>query len=417
MKLISLYNRILLPVLIVVFSISIVVSYFFIRKVLQNELDATLSRTKRRIVNYVAANQSLPAINSFNDQKIIFEPISSPLKDTGFYSATQYIPEQQKEHISRKLLFQLNNNGQLYKVTISEPLEGTSHLTILLAKIACITIFLTLLILLVINRNILKRIWQPFYQSLEAIKSFNVHSRQLPALAVTHIDEFKMMNSHFNSAAENAVKDYKHLKEFSENASHEIQTPLAIIHSKLDLLVQQDDLTEAQSELLQSAFASVKKLSNLQQSLLLLTKIDNGQYHKTGQLQLDAVIKNKMDDFQDIFNTKGITTRVELEETSVTANRELLDILLNNLFSNAVKHNFQGGVAGISLKDKRLTVCNTGNSNVLDENRLFRRFYKAVQRGESNGLGLSIIKEICQASGSTITYAYHDGMHCFSVQW
>ncbi|MBS1655450.1 MAG: HAMP domain-containing histidine kinase, partial [Bacteroidetes bacterium] len=248
MKLTTRYNRFVIPSITIVFLISIVSSYFLIRNVLQNELDGIILRTKSRIETYIQQNHRVPDISSFNDQVIHFEKLSGPLSDSGFHSTTQYIPEQNKNHISRLLIFHTSINNEQWKVTISQPLEGTRHLTILIAKIAVVTISFTLLLLIIINRRVLNRVWEPFYQSLEQIKTFKVNNNISPSFPESGIEEFKLMNTHFKQAADNASRDYRNLKEFSENASHEIQTPLAIMRSNLDLLTQ-ENMTEKQSEL------------------------------------------------------------------------------------------------------------------------------------------------------------------------
>jgi signal transduction histidine kinase len=417
MKLINRYNQYLFPALFILFLASAFSSYFLIKKVLQNELDEILLRSKVRIENYVADNNALPIVNSFDDEQITFEKINTALTDSGLSSATQYIPEQQKNHISRKLIFTVSVNNQKYKTVISCPLEGTKHLTKLLVKIALVTIVVLFLLLMLINRQVLSKIWEPFYQSLQVIKKFKVSHAKLPVFPITVVDEFKLMNNQFSLAAENANKDFKSLKEFSENASHEIQTPLAIIHSKIDLLAQQENLTEKQSELLQSLYASVNKLSKIQQSLSLLTKIDNSQFSQKSKIALNGEVITKVEQFLDIWQNKGIELTTQIGKTTIFCNKELLEILLNNLLGNATRHNISSGSIHIKLEDEIFEISNTGIDESLDPNRIFKRFYKVLPNSESNGLGLSIIKEICDTSGFNITYSFKENNHIFTLTW
>jgi signal transduction histidine kinase len=284
-------------------------------------------------------------------------------------------------------------------------------------KIAAATIFLTLILLSIINRKVLAKVWQPFYESLAAIKSFNVNAQSKLQFPDTTVNEFKLMNNHFNMAAENAARDYRNLKEFSDNASHEIQTPLAIIHSKLDLMVQQENLSEKQSELLRSVYASVNKLSKLQHSLLLLTKIDNRQFQKNSAVELGQAIKDKVEQFNEIWQNRNITCMMQVDKSVMHINNELLDILLDNLFGNATRHNIVNGIINIMLKENVLEISNTGIGQPLDEERIFKRFYKGVPNGENNGLGLSIIKEICEVSAITLQYDYKNQLHYFRLTW
>ncbi len=225
------------------------------------------------------------------------------------------------------------------------------------------------------------------------------------------------MNNHFYMAAENAARDYKNLKEFSENASHEIQTPLAIIHSKLDLLVQQESLTEIQSELIRSVYISVNKLSALQKSLLLLAKLDNRQFYQNSEIRLDEKLKNKIEEFQDFWKSRGITTNVEMGAAKININTELLEILLNNMMSNATRHNITNGLINIKLNQGMLEITNTGINKPLDTEKLFKRFYKDIPTGDNNGLGLSIVKEICAVTYMHVSYTFRNQQHCFCLAW
>jgi signal transduction histidine kinase len=414
MKLTTRYNRFVIPSITIVFLISIISSYFLIRKVLQNELDEIILRTKSRIETYIQQNNRIPGISTFNDQIIHFEKLNGPLTDSGFHSTTQYIPEQNKNHISRLLIFHTKINNEQWKVTISQPLEGTRHLTILIAKIAIVTISFTLLLVIIINRRVLNRVWEPFYQSLAQIKTFKVNNNVSPSFPESDIEEFKLMNIHFKLAADNASRDYRNLKEFSENASHEIQTPLAIMRSNLDLLTQ-ENMTEKQSELLESVYSAVSKLSRLQQSLLLLTKIDNRQFTQSEDIRLDEAVKEKINQFQELWHNKNIHSSADLGCSVINTNKELLDILLNNLYSNATRHNLPRGSIHTELKENCLIISNTGIDQPLDPERIFRRFYKNSLQTESNGLGLSIIKQICDTSSFNISYKFENGWHRFII--
>ncbi len=416
MKLTTRYYRNIIPVIILIFLFSIVSSYFLIRNVLQTELDGALLRTKSRLINYIKQNDEIPLVTSFDDQVIRFEKGEISPADSGFSSSTQYIPEQKKNHISRQLIFPVLIKNEPWNVTVSQPLEGSRHLTVLIAKVAVATISLTLLLLMLINRRILSRIWSPFYQSLTMIRTFKVNDQTHPIFPDSSIEEFRLMNDHFTKAAENATRDYRNLKEFSENASHEIQTPLAIMRSSLDLLTQ-ENMTARQSELLQSVYASVRKLSRLQQSMLLLTKIDNRQFEQTGSIRIDLALQEKMHQFQELLLPKNLTCTLDLADTIIPANKELLEILLNNLFSNAIRHNTPNGSIYVKCKERSLIIGNTGIDQPLDPDRIFRRFYRNSDQSENSGLGLSIIKQICDTTALQVLYEFENSLHRFIIHW
>jgi signal transduction histidine kinase len=233
----------------------------------------------------------------------------------------------------------------------------------------------------------------------------------------TTIEEFAFLGGNLKETIQKAEEEYQSLKEFTENASHELQTPLAIIRSKLDLYIQRDDLSEAQSEELKEIYFAVKRLSRLSSSLLLLTKIENQQFDQVSAINLRQKIEEKVQQFQELWKNNELRLYYQLEDTTINANGDLIDILLNNLLSNASRHNLKGGIIEIHLKADQLTVSNTGSLKALDSKRIFRRFYKEKAHGEHNGLGLSIIKQICEQSHISIVYFYKDGKHGFQLEW
>jgi signal transduction histidine kinase len=239
-----------------------------------------------------------------------------------------------------------------------------------------------------------------------------VDKNQAIEFPANQVDEFTFMDETLQKATNQARHDYVILKEFTENASHEMQTPLAIIRSKLDLFIQNENLSEDQSKTMQSAYLAVERLSRLNHSLLLLAKIGNNQYAETSPINLKQKLEEKIDAFHELWQSQNISVTTSLTDATVNMNQELGDILLNNLLSNATRHNFTGGLINIDLTGKQLKITNSSLYKDLGNPYLFSRFYKQDGKG-NNGLGLSIIKEICDISGLEIHYLFEDDSHSF----
>ena len=158
-------------------------------------------------------------------------------------------------------------------------------------------------------------------------------------------------------------------------------------------------------------------MSQLSRSLLLMTKIGNQQFGQVSNINLKEKIEEKVKQFQELWNDNQLHLRCQLDEVFINANENLIDILLNNLLSNASRHNIKGGSIDIHLQDRQLTVSNTGLLKALDPKRIFRRFYKEEANSQHNGLGLSIIKQICEQSNIQIAYSYENGSHIFQLNW
>lgn len=412
MKLFTRYNRINLLATVIIFLLSGIAFYFLLRYVLVSQVDEDLKIEQHEIQNYAGMYHRLPEIIAVRDQHTSYTATD---KDGGRKSfSTIKMCYEKEQSTFRQLVFFIAVNGQWYRVTVSKSLEGTENMAKSIISITLITILLILAVSLLINRVVLRQLWQPFYATLAAMTRFELGKNVEPAFPVTTIDEFMVMNDTLKQAIAKADQDYLSLKEFTENASHELQTPLAIIQSKLDVLIQDEQLSEPQSRVVQAAYEAIQRVSRLNQGLLLLTKIENGQYTGTTGIDLTLKVKDKLRQFEEMIAAKNITVTTTADEPVIVEMNPLLaDILLNNLLSNAIKYNVPGGTILISLKKGMLTVSNTGQPVALEASRLFRRFGRSGQSGDGVGLGLAIIRQAAAASGMDARYTFQDGLHQF----
>jgi len=413
MKLFTKYNRINLLTTIIIFILSATAFYFVIRYILINQVDNDLKIEEREIETYVKEHGVLPEPIPVKDQKISYALYDRDFKKRRF--TTEHLEGEGDSF--RVLQFGIVAKGTSYIATVAKSLEGTDDLTLSILLISLATIFVILVTSLVINRVLLKRLWQPFYSSLDILKNFRVDKKQPVNFPTTQIDEFRFMDETIQRTANQAQQEYSLLKEFTENASHEMQTPLAIIRSKLDLLIQDENLSEAQSKTMQSAYSAIEKLSRLNQSLLLLAKIENNQYADTSSINLKDKITEKLAAFHELWQNQDISVTSSLEDVKVKLNTELADILLNNLFSNATRHNYSNGFIHIDLKENELDISNSSREKELNSKQMFLRFFSQDKKSRYNGLGLSIIKQICDVSGFSVRYSFTEGQHHFIVSW
>jgi len=196
-----------------------------------------------------------------------------------------------------------------------------------------------------------------------------------------------------------------------------MQTPLSIIRSKLDMIIQEKEPSLKQSELAREAYSSIKKLANLNYSLLLLAKIENQQFDNKHAISLKEKVEEKIDQFREFWLSNQITVEQLVNESSIKISPELLDILLNNLFSNASNHNTPSGKISIELKQNKFTISNSGSPIPLDEKKIFTRFYKTGVNSNHNGLGLAIIRQISRVSAVHTMYKYANQRHSFILTW
>jgi signal transduction histidine kinase len=245
------------------------------------------------------------------------------------------------------------------------------------------------------------------------LRGFNIaDNKEIPKFE-NNIEEFKELNEVVSEMTAKAKRDYKDLKAFTENAAHELLTPIAVINSKLDTLIQTENFSPVQSKLLNDLYGGVSRLNRLNQSLLLLVKIENHLLHEQEQVNLRVMVEEMISEFDEIFIDKQIKLTHTLEDKEIYANRYLVEILLSNLLRNAIRHNYAGGEIIINLSSDSLRIQNTGDPLPLTE-QVFTRFHKS-SGSEGSGLGLTISKQICENFGFSLQYFYIANYHTFVI--
>ncbi|MFL5774501.1 MAG: sensor histidine kinase, partial [Flavisolibacter sp.] len=301
MKLFTRYSRINVFSTVIIFLIASTAFYFTLRYVLIRQIDDDLRIEEREIKTFVEKFGLLPENTSVKDQVIVYTTINEPFQGRSFHSTfLKEMNDNDEEHF-RQLVFGIRASSRNFKVSVSKSLEETDDMINSIVLITVITILAILVASFIINRVLLKRIWKPFYTSLERIRDFKVGSSPPLKFSPVNIDEFSHMNHAVEKLTSQAQLDYLSLKTFSENASHEIQTPIAIARSKLDLLIQDEKLTEEQTQAVQSAYNAIQKLARLNHSLLLLARIENHQYEDVQQYDVKKSLQQKLEDFAELW--------------------------------------------------------------------------------------------------------------------
>lgn len=287
-------------------------------------------------------------------------------------------------------------------------MEGVMLQFILIVVLVAIAMVLVL-------HFISRKLWRPFDKTLSAIESFSLEGGVVPKLVESSTDEFSRLNTAVSRMMENSLQSYQMQKEFTENASHELQTPLAVFQSKLDLLAQQPDITADEASIIQDLYQMSGRLSRLSRNLLLLGKMENRQFTTAESVDIIAVLNDLMPYLESIAEGLTIVKDYKVSSLIVKGNRSLMESMVNNLIVNAVRHNRKDGEILVSVADGRLTVANTSDEGPLDATHIFDRFYRASGRGNGYGLGLAIVKAVCDYHGWHVEYRYEYGLHEFIV--
>lgn len=368
-------------------------------KVDESELNKTL-----KIWNNLQPGTKLIAIDSNNIQK------------THSHTIRTYNPFEHEMDRFRVLSTTIWVNEKPYQLTVSTNVEEADET---LTAIAFVTVFFFVFLVLgfvILNKRISKKSWKPFYKTLNQLKNFDLSKDQHIHLEKSDIEEFEELNRELTTLIERNASTFNQQKRFIENASHELQTPLSVLKTKMDVLLQNSTLSEKEASTIETINSSLSRISRINKNLLLLAKIENHQFTEETSVNIQQTLTENIELLDDYFQAKGIQIQLNVPSYSVKCNPTLLEVLINNLTTNVIRHGNQNDVLQISLIGNKLTFSNTGKESLNLEN-LFVRFGISSSETTNSGLGLAISKEICDRYNWKLSYQFYNHLHEFSIEF
>lgn len=409
MKFLTKINRnyfFLLTLILLAVSIS---GYFIIQAIIINDAKESLLEREFLIKKHILKTGEIPNIYPTVEVKIIDRRVT----DKPQFKEVEIENELEKElEPFLEYSSQVKIGDWYYSIKLRQSSFERADLALILALFLFILLLSAFAISYLITGKMNKSIWAQFEHNLGEIEKFSFHEKQNLNLIKTDIEEFDRLDKVVTDLTEKLRSDYFSLKEFTENASHEIQTPLSIVLLNLEEVLQQDLNSETFQKVV-SSINAIKRLSSLNQSLILLTKIENRQFKAEQLIILNDIVRRKISEFEPFFETKKLKVELHSEQDfKLIINEQLAELLIGNLLTNAVNHNIQGGRIHISIQENKLEIYNTGEENSLTDNTIFNRFAKS--NSKSFGLGLAIVKNICETYNLEIHYHKND-FHCFII--
>eukprot|EP01132_Coremiostelium_polycephalum_P015810 gene15810-19059_t len=406
MKLSAKYNRVNLITSFVVLILTGLLYYGVIHFILTDKLDRDLKIEADEILDYVKTYHKLPLAGDFKDQKVEYRLLKPAELVEEHFLYTEYKNLQEKEmEPGRSLVLPVALGPEKYEVRITKSRVEAEDLIRIIFLITLGVTAVLLVSLVLINRFVLNNLWKPFYAILDQLKAFSLADDKELKPEQTKIEEFMELNRSLVLMSQRVRADYKDLKTFTDNASHEMMTPLAVVNTKLDTLLQTDSFSDQQGELIHDIYNAMGRLSKLNQTMLLLAKIENNLILDEELLNFKQLLEQKCVQFQELFQLNEIKLQADLSVVELKMSRYLADVLLNNLFTNAIRHNRAAGVVEVFLDHKELQIGNTSKQRALNVDKIFERFNKSGD-SEGMGLGLAISRQICNHYKFSLQYAY-----------
>lgn len=403
---------------------SIPVYYYVVESIWFEELDDKNWTVVQRMElglqktnpNQQEFQKTLVAWNSLQPETKLIPLNNNKVQPTRAYTTKVYNPFEEEMDRFRVLSTTIRIQEKPYLLTVSTNVEEADETLLAIAFVTAVFFIVLVLGFVFLNKRIARNSWKPFYKTLNELKQFDLTKNQGIRFERSDIEEFEELNRELKILIEKNRSAFNQQKTFIENASHELQTPLALLKTKMDILLQNKQLTEDQSIAIASINSNLSRISRINKNLLLLAKIENNQFAEKTRIPIAKALHETLELLEDYRKTKGMRVQMDVEDYHVDCNFTLLEVLFNNLLTNAIRHGQENDVLLIRLEKNKLTFSNSG-IHALNSEQLFLRFGISSSETTNSGLGLAISKEICDRYHWKLSYLFNDQLHQFTIEF
>ena len=419
----KLIYRITLRLALLLFPIMLIwgtVFYFSMVEEITDEADDSLEDYAEVLVRRVLAGMELPPVGDGSNNTYSIEPLPGVrVSDASmsFEDKSVYIHEKKETEPARELTMLFGDReGNAYRLVVSMPTFEREDLLHAVFMHIVILYLLLMLTILVVTTLIFNYSMRPLYALLRWLDNYRPGEGVDGLPVEKNILEFKKLTEAARSTIERAENHMERQKQFIGNASHELQTPLAVLGTRIEWIIDNTPLTEEQFAELSKMRQSLHRMNRLNRTLLLLSKIDNNQFPEKTDVDLVQVIEGELEIYSDIYSANGVVCNRQLPARFVVnMNESLATTMVTNLVKNAFLHAPEGGTVDVRIEKNSLAISNDG-CEALDTSRLFDRFYTSGKSG-STGLGLALVKSIADNYGFVVSYSFSNCRHTFTVKF
>lgn len=399
---------------------TLLVGGVFIYQKLESEIDFELGMELERQIDAFAGRiaQGIdPEALQSERLEIKVLPFEMEEESLSLRDTIAYHDPMNREEKQLKASKSVKIDGRHYRISYFNLVVETEDITETVVYTMLIVLIAQLLAIVFFFRSISNRILRPFQHTLDKIQQFSFQKNQPLVLAQTNIQEFAQLNQFLERMSAKLLKDYRQIKEFSENISHEIHTPSAVVRGKLEHLMNLE-ITEEQAHLIHSAYQNNEKIHRIVKSLALLAKLENEEFEQPEPVNLTQLIQANLELLQELIQLRGIELQSSISEPiTVPMHPHVAEVMITNILSNAIKHNQANGWIKVELTEKELVVQNSGKTLQAKPEDLLGRFQKESQNPDSVGLGLAIVQQICKTYGFDFSYESESQVHVMQIRF
>ena len=409
---------------VVLFTLWAVFFYIIGKRSIYKQVDTVLEQQSSKIINHFLLDESLPDAMSgitgtmaYSIEKVTEEYLQTH-PSIEYQTTHKHVEFQEEKEKVRELTRVFRKQGVCYKLSIdAQVYTWNDTIDFVIYSIIGLAVILLTVVILIVSLTVIDSM-RPLYRLTEWVRNREINGKIPKPDNRIKTQEIKEIESAVLEASERSNQLFEEQKRFIGNASHEIQTPLAVCRNRLELLVDNTQLDEHQLSEIEKTLNTLNYISRLNKSLLLLSKIENHQFKEEVEVDINLLVADTLENLKEIYGNWGIKTLVsEQEHIRATMNPILASSLIGNLLKNAFVHNRPNGSITVETIGKTLTICNTGDNEALDEKAIFQTFYKRSDNASSSGIGLAIAKSICNEYGYETSYQFIDNQHCFSIKF
>lgn len=406
--------------ILAIVSIWSVIFYINMLDEIDDSIDDGLENYKMLIIQKADLDSTILHKAAFDESNYAIQKITQDqainTKETYKDTLMYMLSEEDLEPV-RVLTTAFSHQNDYYRLSvISSTVEEDDLIEDLFWAIFWLYILLLVAIIL-INNIVLRKLWKPFYDMLHHLKAFRLDKNENLQDIPTRTHEFIELKSAINILTAHTLEAYNNQKQFTENAAHELQTPLATAIGKLELLLEKNSLSTDNAQDIAQVLQIIERLIRLNKSLLLLSKIDNKQFYANQDVSMNQVVRQCVDDLEDIAAFRSVILSVSEKNTlMVNIDPALATTLVFNLIKNAITYNIPDGNVLVEIKKQSISVTNTGRNSAVDKDKIFNRFQKDTSEQSGTGLGLAIVKSICKLYGFEVSYQF-TGLHRFEISF
>ncbi len=399
---------------------TLLVGGVFIYQKLESEIDFELGMELERQIDAFAGRiaQGIdPEALQSERLEIKVLPFEMEEEELSLRDTIAYHDPMNREEKQLKASKSIKIDGRHYRISYFNLVVETEDITETVVYTMLIVLLVQLLAVVFFFRSISNRILRPFQHTLDKIQQFSFQKNQPLVLEQTNIQEFAQLNQFLERMSAKLLKDYRQIKEFSENISHEIHTPSAVVRGKLEHLMNLE-ITEEQAYLIHSAYQNNEKIHRIVKSLALLAKLENEEFEKPEPVNITQLIQSNLEMLQELIQLRGIELQSTISKPiTVPMHPHMAEIMITNILSNAIKHNQAKGWIKVELTEKELVVQNSGKTLQAKPEDLLGRFQKESQNPDSVGLGLAIVQQICKTYGFDFSYESESQVHMMRIRF